>query len=295
MRLQNVDLNLFVVFDAIYTERNLTRAAEVLHITQPAASNALTRLRRTMNDELFVRSRQGVIPTPVADNIIGRVREALQLMTSSLVESETFNPETAEKTFRVSMNDMAEALFLPSLEKYVQKNAPHITIESYYTDRQNVSRELSAGTIDLALDVPLLSDPQLRHKELLKENYVCMVRKGHQSIGTKLTLKSYLNLDHIHVSSRRTGPGQVEIALNKMGKHRRVSLRVQHYMIAALIAQQTDLALTLPTSLAKRYDTQTFVLPYKLAPLELHLYWHKSADNDPGNLWFRDQFLTALE
>ena len=112
MRLDRVDLNLFVMFDVIYTERNLTRAAEVLSITQPAVSNALNRLRDVFDDELFVRNPRGMEPTPVADNIIVQVREALTLLNFSLNEGAIFDPLRTEKTFHLSMNDLAEFLLL---------------------------------------------------------------------------------------------------------------------------------------------------------------------------------------
>ena len=115
MNLNKVDLNLFIVFDAIYTEANLTRAGQIVGITQPAVSNALARLRETFNDPLFVRTAQGMVPTPMAQNIIGPVRNALQLLRVSVQESRSFDPLQASKTFRISMTDLTEALLFPLL------------------------------------------------------------------------------------------------------------------------------------------------------------------------------------
>ena len=114
MGLSKLYLNLFVLFEAIYNKRNLTRAAEVLSITQPAVSNALARLRRTLNDPLFVSTPAGMMPTPMTENIIGRVREALQLLDSSVYEGDVFDPASSERVFRLSMSDLAEALMLPA-------------------------------------------------------------------------------------------------------------------------------------------------------------------------------------
>lgn len=113
MNLNKVDLNLFIVFDAIYTEANLTRAGQIVGITQPAVSNALSRLRETFNDPLFVRTAQGMVPTPMAQNIIGPVRNALQLLRVSVQESRSFDPQQANKTYRISMTDLTEAVILP--------------------------------------------------------------------------------------------------------------------------------------------------------------------------------------
>ena len=128
MNLSKVDLNLFIVFDAIYTEANLTRAGQIIGITQPAVSNALARLRETFNDPLFVRTAQGMVPTPMAQNIISSVRSALALLRVSVQESRTFTPLQANKTFRISMTDLTEAVILPPLFQRLRRQAPVLRI-----------------------------------------------------------------------------------------------------------------------------------------------------------------------
>ncbi len=294
MRLNQVDLNLFVVFETIYAKRNLTRAAEVLCISQPAVSNALQRMRKTFNDQLFVSTPQGMVPTPVAENIVGRVGEALQLLNASVQEADLFLPENAQKVFRVSMNDLAETLVLPALGEVLQREAPGIRIESYFSSRRDVPGELAAGALDLAIDAPLISDPQLYHSPLMSERYVCMLRKGHPLADLPLSLDRYLALGHIHISSRREGLGHVDAALNKLGKPRKIQMRVQHYMMAPLIAMRTDLALTAPLRLVQGYDAIQLELPFKLSAMESHLYWHRSADRDQANIWLRDKLLQFM-
>lgn len=291
MRLNQVDLNLFVVFETIYAKRNLTRAAEVLCISQPAVSNALLRMRKTFNDQLFVSTPQGMVPTPVAENIAGRVGEALQLLNASVQEADLFLPASAQKVFRVSMNDLTETLLLPALGDVLQRQAPGIRIESYFSNRRDVSRELATGALDLAIDAPLINDPKLCHCPLTSERYVCMLRKGHPLAGQALSLENYLALGHIHISSRREGLGHVDAVLNKLGKPRKIRMRVQHYMVAPLIAMRTDLALTAPLGLVQGYDAIQLELPFELPALESHLYWHRSADRDQANAWLRDQLL----
>ncbi|QRX84285.1 LysR family transcriptional regulator [Glaciimonas sp. PAMC28666] len=295
MRLNQVDLNLFVVFEAIYAKRNLTRAAEVLCISQPAVSNALLRMRKTFNDQLFVSTPQGMVPTPVAENIVGRVGEALQLLNASVQEAELFLPGSAQKIFRVSMNDLTETLLLPTLGDLLQREAPGIRIESYFSNRRDVSRELATGALDLAIDVPLLiDDTQLRHGPMMRERYVCMLRKGHPLADQPLTLDSYLALGHIHISSRREGLGFVDTALSKLGLSRKIQMRVQHYMVAPPIAMRTDLALTAPVGLVQSHDAIQLELPFTLPALESHLYWHRSADQDQANAWLRSKLLQMM-
>ena len=291
MRLNRVDLNLFVIFEAIYTERNLTRAAAALSLTQPAVSNALNRLRSMLDDELFVRQPRGMLPTPMADTIIGQVREALSKLNFCLDERLEFDPLQSEKVFRLSMNDLAEFMMLPPLMKVLQARAPNMQVHCYYRGRENLVRELASGQLDLAVDVPLISDPTLCQLPLKAESYVCMVRMDHPAIGERLSLAEYLSLDHLQVSSRRSGGGQVEEALNKLGKRRRVAMRVQHSMMAPQIISQSNLAWTAPRSLAGHFELKVVGLPFKMAKLGWHLYWHKNADNDPANQWLRETLL----
>jgi DNA-binding transcriptional LysR family regulator len=294
MRLNQVDLNLFVVFETIYDKRNLTRAAEVLCISQPAVSNALARMRKTFNDQLFVSTPHGMVPTPVAQNIIGRVGEALQLLNASVQEADLFLPASASKVFRVSMNDLTETLLLPALGDVLQREAPGIRIESYFSKRNDVARELATGALDLAIDAPLIADPQLLHGPLASERYVCMLRRGHPLAGAPLTLENYLTMGHIHMSSRREGLGHVDAALNLLGRQRDIRMRVQHYMVAPLIALRTDLALTAPLGLVQGVDAILLELPFALPTLQWHLYWHRSADQDQANAWLRGQLLQFM-
>ncbi len=191
-------------------------------------SNALARIRKTFNDPLFISAPQGMVPTPVAEKFVGRVGEALQLLNSSVLEGDHFHPATADKVFRVRMSDMTEALYLPGLGEILQREAAGIHIECYYSNRQDMPNELATGGLDLAIDIPLTNDLQLRHSPLLKERYVCILRKDHPLARGSLTLEQYLSLGRIHVSSRGKGFGVVDAALNKLGKHLNIQMRVQH-------------------------------------------------------------------
>ncbi|MDY0835590.1 MULTISPECIES: LysR family transcriptional regulator [Pseudomonas] len=297
MNLSKVDLNLFIVFDAIYTEANLTRAGQIVGITQPAVSNALARLRETFNDPLFVRTAQGMVPTPMAQNIIGPVRNALSLLRVSVQESRIFNPQQAAKTYRISMTDLTEAVILPALFQRLRRLAPTVVIESFLSKRRETTKELAAGRLDFAVDAPLNTDPQVRHVKLMEDRYVCAMRKGHPMAGKdKLTLDDYLSLTHIHISSRRNGLGHVDLALGKMGLQRKIALRSQHYLMASQVLQQTDMVMTVPERFARRHELHWFNLPVNDVPMvETHLYWHESTDQDPANRWMREQMIELCQ
>lgn len=291
MNFNKVDLNLFVVFNAIYTEANLTRAAEVLYISQPAVSNALGRLRAVFNDPLFVRRGKSMTPTPVAHNNIARVREALQLLRTSVQEADIFDPESSDKRFCLSMGDLAETILLPRLCQEVHQKSPNIKVESFQLKRDEIPKELLSGKLDFAIDAPVHTDPDLLHEPLIVDRYVCAVRKDHPKIQGSLTMEQYLSLSHIGLSTRRRGLAHVDLALNKLGRPRRIVLETQHYLVAPKVVENTDYALTVAHCLAQQYDLQILELPFEVAKPEYHLYWHKTADRDQTNHWMRQQIL----
>ena len=288
MRLDRVDLNLFVVFDTIYTERNLTRAAELLCLSQPAVSNALARLRKTLNDDLFVRTPKGMVPTPMADNIIVRIREALNLMTETLNDNEQFDPRQSNKTFRLSMTDFSQSLLLPALMAQLQQQAPDMSIESYYLSREEQARAMAAGQLDLAIDYPMQQNTSLLHSPLLCAPYVCVMGEDHPALEQELTMENYLGLQHLHISSRNKGLGLVDVALHRLGHARNISLRVASYLLAPYVVNHSPLAATIPASMARQLELPHRSLPFEVQPLELHLYWHKNAARDPASMWLRN-------
>ncbi|MBW0234997.1 MULTISPECIES: LysR family transcriptional regulator [Pseudomonas] len=297
MNLSKVDLNLFVVFDAIYTEGNLTRAGQIIGITQPAVSNALARLRESFNDPLFVRTAQGMVPTPMAQNIISPVRSALALLRVSVQESRTFNPLQANKTFRISMTDLSEAVILPPLFQRLRRHAPAVVVESFLSHRRETTSDLAAGRLDFAVDAPLNTDPQVRHVKLMEDRYVCAMRQEHPLADkSAISLDDYLGLTHIHISTRRNGLGEVDLALGKMGQQRKITLRSQHYLMASNVLQQTDMVMTVPERFARRHALHFVALPLNELPtVETHLYWHESTEQDPANRWMREQLIELCQ
>lgn len=279
------------MFDTIYKERNLTEAAKILAITQPAVSNALSRLRKVFNDELFVRTSKGMLPTPVADSIAQNVTMALGMLNASVLEREEFIPNQADRTYHFSMTDLAEAVLLPRLFPYFEKHAPGLGLQSYYTKRHELVRALARGELDFAIDVPLIEDTQIVHQSLIKDQYVCAIRPGHPLSGKALDMESYLQYPHIHVSSRRKGLGQVDMALLKHQQERKIQLRVQHYRVAAEVLRATDLVLTAPRFLAEQFELSILPLPFQMPALDLHLYWHRQSDSDPSHRWLRETLL----
>jgi DNA-binding transcriptional LysR family regulator len=293
MQLNRIDLNLFVVFDTIYAERNLTRAAAVLNVTQPAVSNALARLRDSFEDRLFVKVGRTMQPTPVAQNLIGPVRAALRQLQASVETRQSFDPATAERQFNLAIRDITCSLLLPRLMEALRQQAPHVRLHCHEVDRGDLVAELAAGTLDCAIDIPQLDRARLNSRPLLSDRYVCVLRRDHPAARRALDLDGFLALGQIMVSSRRRGRGYIELALARLGRQAEVALRLQHYQPAFHVAMSSDLALTAPASLARHYDVAVHELPFAVPMLESLLYWHKNADLEPANVWLRDLIAAA--
>ena len=292
MNLKETDLNLFIALDVIYTEKNLTKAGQVLGITQPAVSNALSRLRELFDDELFIRTSKGMIPTPVANQIINDVRSALSLIQNTISETEKFDPSTADMTFKISIGDSSEYRLLPLLIKELAEVAPKIKVETYLTPRKDAPRELASGTIDFSIDPPVHSDPHLKHEKIYEEDYVMIVRKDHPILEKKeITIQDYLDLSHIHISNRKTGLGHVDMTLYRLGLSRDISLRAQHFLVAPYIVEQSDLAITTTKGFAVDRNLAWRELPFEIDPLVLHLYWHEAKDSDTSSKWMKELML----
>ncbi|MCW8196778.1 LysR family transcriptional regulator [Proteobacteria bacterium 005FR1] len=291
MDLNKIDLNLFVVLDSIYTESSLSGAAKRLYVTQPAVSAALSRLRDIFGDPLFVRAGRRMVPTPTTESIIAQVREALALMRTSVDKTYQFVPAKEQKTFRLSMNDLSESIILPRLYQVLEKEAPNMRLQVVQLNRRDALKSLSAGQLDFVMDAPLLTNEQLCHAPLFEGEYVVVVRKDHPVAGNTLTLEKYLELAHVHISSRTTGPGFVDYALEKINAKRRIAVRTQHYLMVPKLIAETDLCATVPSHFANIPDTVTMKLPFDMEPQGHHLYWHRSRDSDPAVQWIKNVIL----
>lgn len=295
MNLHRIDLNLFAVFDAIYTAGSLTKAADVLCITQPAVSNSLARLRDMLNDPLFVRTGHSMTPTPVAQNIIVPAREALGLLRKSVQQSHIFEPETSTKSFNFACRDLLEVSIMPRLIARLQDFAPNISITNYETSRQKIVSSMASGNLDFFADSSNYTDIHIKKQCIATDRFVVLARKNHPMLKNELNMDTFLKLGQIHVSNRVTGPGPIDIALDKLGEKRRVVMRSQHFLTVPSAIAKTDLIACIPYHLAKHYDLAMYELPFDLPRLEYFLYWHISADHDSAHRWMREQIFEVAK
>ena len=300
MHLSQVDLNLFVVLEAIYREGNLTRAGRQLKLTQPAMSHALKRLRELLKDPLFIREGANMVPTPFSRNMINDVRQALQILELNLYEDRSFDPAHTRRSFQIGFWEIMEAMILPQLSRVMARAAPEISITTLRVKRREIETELASGSLDLVLDIPITMSDSIRQTPLFSDRVVVMARAGHPAISGELDLDTYLKQDHILVSSRRLGPSLVDAELNRKGRKRRIVLRCQHYFAACRVVSETDMLLTIPEHYAQllnsRFNHRMYPFPLKsLQQLEIHMYWHESAENDPPNRWLREQIKKVVD
>ncbi|NDI87012.1 LysR family transcriptional regulator [Undibacterium crateris] len=298
MHLSRVDLNLFVVFVAVYTEGSVTRAAQQLNLTQPAISHALKRLRDLFQDPLFIRQGQSMVSTPLARNLIEPVRQALRGLELSMQEHARFDPATASKQCHLALRDVLESTILPPLLHQLTQQAPQIQLQAIQVERRELVAELAAGTLDLAIDMLLPLSGEIRRQRILQDKTVILVRQGHPVIQGQISLEQYLQAEHILASSRRHGPGLEDVELSRLGLQRKVKLRCQHYYAACRVVSQTDLLLTMPEAYARianeQFGHQMLHLPLAMPTWDVYLYWHQNVDQDPANLWLRELVINAV-
>lgn len=298
MHISRVDLNLFTVFEAIYSEGSVTRASARLNLTQPAISHALGRLRLMFDDPLFVRQGHAMVSTPLARTMIEPVRSALRGLELTLHGVHAFDPANAEKRFDLAVRDVLEATVLPPLMRRVRSSAPGVDIAASQVDRRELEHELASGSIDGAIDVLLPLSTDIRHTRIYRDSTVVVARRDHPDIKGATDLETYLKQDHVLVSSRRRGPGLEDFELSRHGLERRIRLRCQHYFAACRVVSQTNLVLTMPGRYAQianeQFSNQVLPLPLDVPAFDVFLYWHANVDNDPANRWFREQVIESI-
>jgi len=295
---EQIDLNLLRIFDAVMTELNVTRAADCLHMTQPAVSNALKRLRHLLNDELFIKVPSGVRATPKAMQVWQPLRDALIQIRQTL-EPSKFEPATATANFRIAMNDFTANLVLPELVRVTEATAPGIDIRTIPTTYINAPILLEQAEIDLAIGVFPNPGSRLRSHALLTSPFVCIMRQGHPLAARKLTLERYMQAKHLLVTLSGESTGLIDPLLQEKGLKRRIALTVNQFAVAPRIIAQSDLIAVLPIRIVQLSGlvNQLHLTPppIKLAPTTLQMMWHERNHLEVGQQWLRGLIASLCE
>ncbi len=292
MALNRLDLNLLHVFDTIYREGSLTRAAKALHLTQPAISHSLARLREQFDDALFVRQGNQMVPTPLARRFLESMRPGLTQIQSAVNQFHSFDPASQRKTYTLALRDILESTFLPSLMARLEP-FPELEISSQRVARREMETQLATGKLDFAVDVLLPVSDQTAHELLHQDRLVVIARQDHPLLGDEITMERYLKAHHILVSSRAEGPGIEDFELSRLGVQRKIRLRCQHYFAACRVVEQSNLLVTMPETYARiiAANARVNILtpPTELPAVDVHLYWHRAYEKEPALLWMREQ------
>lgn len=288
---REMDLNLLVVFQEVFRERQISSAAKRLQLTQSSVSNALARLRRTFGDELFVRTTQGMQPTPYAEQLAEPVAAALASVTLALNRQERFAPATSERQFTIAMTDVGEVYFMPPLIEKCREVAPHILIATVRPSSVVLKAEMEAGRIDLAIGAFDNVSTALYQRRLFRQPYVSMFRAGHALGAAAPTLKQFLAAQHLLIASLESPYGRINQVLEKAGVRAETRYRVPHFTAVPYIVGSTDLVATVPQKLAERaaapFNLQYIRPPLRLPTLQTNIFWHRRFNQDEGNQWLR--------
>ena len=291
MNLRSLDLNLLPVLEAVYAERSLTRASETLRITQPAVSNALSRLRAHFEDPLFVREGRGVKPTAMAEALMPAVRDALDRLRAGLEPRSAFEPSRSTRVFNISARDAGAYVIAPPLARRLQAEAPGIRIAWSQLHRAAIPTELASSRLDLAIDVPDLLGGDMQRAALHTTRYVCALASDHPFADHPLTVERFFELRHIAVSSRREGRSLVEEMARAAGRRITPVQRLPHHMPALEIVRQTHLALIAPHPITENSGLALLDLPFDYPAPSTMLYWHREKNEDPALSWLRGLIL----
>jgi DNA-binding transcriptional LysR family regulator len=295
--IRNLDLNLFVVLDALLDERNVTRAAARLGYTQPTVSGMLARLRDLFGDPLFVRAQRGLVATPRAEALAGPLKQLLS-DGRRLVARDAFDPATAEGAFAIASNDyMQQALLAPFLGA-LRREAPRIRFAIAPPIVDDLGAALARGQIDLAVTVPEFAMSDLPSRRLYREEYVLAVRPQHPlaRLRGKVTLERVCAFDHVLVSP--TGgsfEGPADQALHRLGLRRRVPISVPSFLLLPQILQMDDLVAFVPSRLVRADDERLVRLtpPLEVPGFDVIAVWHPRVDRDPAHRWLRTRLAEA--
>lgn len=295
MDLRRIDLNLLVALEALLDEKNVTRAAQRLGMSQPAASRALGRLRALFSDALLVDGPGGYLLSARAEELRPALRRILAGV-GEMLEANVFDPATATGRIRLLMPDLQAAALAPHLLARLAHEAPSLDLDIVAPDK-NGFEALEHGDADAMVALIDEAPAGIRRRRLYDEELVTLMRVHHPALAGKLTLDRFLALEHIVVSVTGIGPAPVDEALARMGRTRRVKLRVPNFFAAVEIAARSDLIMTLPSSLARAAaDMRRFVSlppPLDLRTFTMSLAWHARQQDAPRHIWLRRAIVTA--
>ena len=290
------DLNLLVVFDAVMQERSVTRAGNRIGLSQPAMSHALNRLRHMLKDDLFIRTPEGMVPTPRAEALAIPLRNALSEMQLAL-DPEAFDP-ASERHFSIAVNNYAAVALAPPLVAAVAATAPGVCLDLLPSGTLDITARLDHGDLDLAIGNMDTPGERFALTPLLEDSFVMLMRQDHPASRRKLSAAAFADLCHLEISSSKEDTSFIERWLAEHNLKRCIDLRVP-YLSTAQILTQSDMVATLTRRIAQElvrsHPLQIVEPPYISPRVQTQMLWHKRLDRHPAHRWLRELILSVTK
>lgn len=299
MNLADFDLNLLVAFEALSTERSVTKAAQRLGIRQPAMSASLSRLRTQFGDQLFVRSAGQMRPTAKAEQLMAPIHAALNAAREALGETDRFAANVSGQTLTIASTDYTSLVLMPAVVAAVACSAPHVNLRVIGYDKDEVAELLADSQVNLALGVfSSVPDRSIR-RELCQEHFVGVARQDHPLLQTpEVSLKAFSEASHALVSVRRDARGAVDVALAKLGLRRRVALTLPHILALPEVLKRSTLIAAIPARAADTFKAEglaTFELPLPVPSWSIEMLWNPVTAKDKASAWLRAEVVRAAK
>jgi DNA-binding transcriptional LysR family regulator len=298
MNLRSIDLNLLVALDALLSERHVTRAADKVGLSQPAMSNALSRLRHLFQDELLVRTATGMQATARALELAEPTRQVLRQVERVFESDAGFDAATSARTFTIRLSDLLGLLLLPQLLEAIGSAAASTRFDIVHMPPARTVEALEKDEIDVAVSSGLVHSTSIKSMPLLRDRLVCVMRESHAAAGMKMSMKTFLASRQLRVSMSPTDVRFVDDILAKRGVIRDVALNVPHWLIVPHILERTDLVAVMPRRLAQALASKSLAirdLPFASHAFDWSMYWHRRHDGNPAVAWLRARLAQAAQ
>lgn len=289
----NLDLNLVPIFDAIYREKSVGKAAEQLGLSQSNMSHALRRLRDFFEDPLFIKTGDGMRPTPKAEDLSQSMLEIVKLIQNDLLTASSFNPKKSTRTFNLCMTDMGELVFLPPLISKLRKDAPQCSIRSMQLRPKNIPEALESGEIDLAIGSILAMPEGLFQQQLFTHPFVTIVSTKNKLIGETMTVEQFFEMEHISVALTERVDGYYDSSIDEYAQKRKIFLTTPHFLTVPLIIEKNPFLIsTVPRELGAIFSSYKTIrvipTPIPIPRVVLRQHWHPRFHHDEANTWLRN-------
>ena len=299
VNLRSIDLNLLIVFEAIMTEGKLSAAAEKLGMTQSAASGALARLRVTFDDDLFVRTHVGLVPTPRAEQLIVPIREGLSCISGAFSAHQVFDPISSHRVFNIMIGAYGEILLLPLLLKLLRSSENNLSLKTFQENMSNGRELMRQGQIDLQFDYKVPADNQFEHEQFAQIDLAVVSKKDHPRLEGEISVGDYLRERHIVYTSGSTELTGLERVLDRKDViPRKIMASVTQISAVPSLVESTDAISTMAKPVAEYYASKhnldVYRFPFDTGPLLAYMIWHKSLNRDLGHQWLRSQITEQM-